>query len=903
MSVLIKHLNEEHEQHLSYEHLSFETDQLFKEWLCKIENDVPCSFNRSQTVRKNRPEIYICNRRRVSDPSKAKFIPRKRKLKVQGRSYVGFTCPAHIKRKKDESGVYVVQYLAKHFCNADKLKHMGHVRLTEQDRKWIAGMLNLGIPAQTIIRRARMNLNNQLTRRFLVTRSDLRNIATSYNISKPERRHADDATSVEAFVRSFANCDDCPIILYKRQGDSHIDIGPDQVTMDGILSNDFLLGYMNSSQCEMLKGFGTKDLSVVCCDSTHGTNAYNFLLTTVMVLDSNREGFPVAFLFSNRESESVLALFFKAIKQQSGQIHCQSFMSDMAPQSYNAWSSVMGDSDNHLYCAWHVDKAFRENIQHRVKDSESRANTYKMVRTLMVERDVTAFEATKRYVLAQLNADEKTIDFATYLESNYFSCSQRWAYCYRKNCGVNTNMALERMHGLLKYNYQNGKKNKRLDSAIQSVVYMLEDRQVDRLLTLCRGKYCRKLADLHKRHDTSLSLDVQCFEISPNREWTVQSSSDEEEFYNVTKSEKTCHSCNLKCDDCHACIHDFLCTCSDMGIKYQMCKHIHYICTKYPHERGAEVPPDDDCPIALLTIDEDEQRNRAQAEADAHIAQLSRSYHTDTDICANRDEARRLAKDTLNLIESVTDNDGLLAIIDKIREIRPHLDAVIASKNEAEFLTTNKRIEPSNKKIEPQRKFKKISNPKKRKNKLTKPSVEFTKDLLLSAVTSDNNTSFVNSTDKPATVALTTPRPTSRHTTPNLSPHHAQPLATPRPTPATIALTTPRPHLPARVVILPRKSFPLRPVVIPSHTMTSTPRLTIPSHTMTSTPRLTVPSLTMTSTPRLAIPSHSHTMSSTLHPLTTPGTSRIHHLPSWLYRRTGNQSDEEDEERGVFLYS
>ena len=698
MPALIKHLNEEHGQHLSYEHLTFETDELFKEWLCKIENDVPCSFNRVQTFRKHHQEIYLCNRSRVSGPSKAKFIPKKRKLKVQGRSYVGFTCPAHIKRKKNESGVYVVQFLAKHFCNADKLKHMGHVRLTEQDRKWIAGMLNLGIPAQTIIRQARMNLNNQLTRRFLVNRSDLRNIATSFKISKPERRHADDATSVEAFVRSFANCDECPIILYKRQGDSHIDIGPDQATMDGLLSNDFLLGYMNSSQCEMLKKFGTKDLSVVCCDSTHGTNAYNFLLTTVMVLDSNREGFPVAFLFSNRESESVLALFFKAIKQQSGQIHCQSFMSDMAPQSYNAWSSVMGDSDNHLYCAWHVDKAFRENIQHRVKDSESRANAYKMLRTLMVERDITTFEATKRYVLAQLHADEKTANFATYLESNYFSCSQRWAYCYRKNCGVDTNKALERMHELLKYNYQNGKKNKCLDSAIQSIVYMMEDRQVDRLLTLCRGKYSRKLADLHKRHETSLSLDVQCFEISPNREWTVQSSSDVDEFYNVTKSEKTCHSCNLKCDDCHACIHDFLCTCSDMSIKHQMCKHIHYICTKYPHE-VAEVTPDDECPITWLTIDEDVQRNRAQAEADAHIAQLSRSYHTDMDICANRDEATRLAKDTLNLIQSVTDNDGLLAIIDNLRAMRPRLDAIIASKKDVTFLFTNKISEPGNKKI------------------------------------------------------------------------------------------------------------------------------------------------------------------------------------------------------------
>ena len=76
---------------------------------------------------------------------------------------------------------------------------------------------------------------------------------------------------------------------------------------------------------------------------------------------------------------------------------------------------------------------------------------------------------------------------------------------------------------------------------------------------------------------------------------------------------------------------------------------------------------------------------------------------------------------------------------------------------------------------------------------------------------------------------------------------------------------------------------------------------------MASNPRLTIPSHTMASNPRLTTPSHSNNVSSTLHPLTTRGTSRMHYLPSWisqnLERPTGNESDEEDDERFVFLYS
>src|ERR1043165_5751812 len=128
-----------------------------------------------------------------------------------------------------------------------------------------------------------------------------------------------------------------------------------------------ILALMDKSQLQMLKQYATGNLSVVCIDSTHGTNAYNFYLTTLMVLDGHREGYPVAFLYSNRQTEETFILFFQAIRAKSDIINCQTFMSDLAHGFYNAWRFVMGECNNRLFCAWHVSKCFWENVTRLVK--------------------------------------------------------------------------------------------------------------------------------------------------------------------------------------------------------------------------------------------------------------------------------------------------------------------------------------------------------------------------------------------------------------------------------------------------------------------------------------------------------------------------------------------------------
>ena len=56
---------------------------------------------------------------------------------------------------------------------------------------------------------------------------------------------------------------------------------------------------------------------VVCVDVTQGTNAYEFKLITLLVVDEHGEGFPVAWCIANREVRVLLIEFFTSIHTQS----------------------------------------------------------------------------------------------------------------------------------------------------------------------------------------------------------------------------------------------------------------------------------------------------------------------------------------------------------------------------------------------------------------------------------------------------------------------------------------------------------------------------------------------------------------------------------------------------------
>jgi hypothetical protein len=244
------------------------------------------------------------------------------------------------------------------------------------------------------------------------------------------RKHEDDHTSVDVWVQELTDMNEAnPILLYKRQGEES------QSTASKLAASDFILCVQTVTQRKFLLKFGCN--SVVCLDSTHGTNQYGFNLVTLMVVDDFGEGNPVAFMICTKEDENALRCFFVAMKARlpEGTVFTASHvMTDDAPQYYNAWVSVFGPAQK-LLCVWHVDRAWRRALKENVSNHEQQVEAYHMLRTLMQEVDEAAFKRHLPAVMEHLS--QSTPRFSTYFGS-YCSRVQEWAYCYRKGTKANT---------------------------------------------------------------------------------------------------------------------------------------------------------------------------------------------------------------------------------------------------------------------------------------------------------------------------------------------------------------------------------------------------------------------------------------------------------------------------------
>lgn len=108
-----------------------------------------------------------------------------------------------------------------------------------------------------------------------------------------------------------------------------------------------------------LKAFGR----IVCIDGTHGLTKYKgWELTTILIKDETKAGFPVAFLISNRKDQIIHEIFLTALKERLGTtISAEFLMSDDDIKYYNAWVSAMDSKPQRLLCTWHILKNW--NIQ------------------------------------------------------------------------------------------------------------------------------------------------------------------------------------------------------------------------------------------------------------------------------------------------------------------------------------------------------------------------------------------------------------------------------------------------------------------------------------------------------------------------------------------------------------
>ena len=106
-----------------------------------------------------------------------------------------------------------------------------------------------------------------------------------------------------------------------------------------------------------------------------------FFVFTILLYCWNDLELFLGWCLSNKEDEEFMKIFFTYLKKSCGRLVPKWFMADIAPQSYNAFCSVMQCNPKRLYCTWHVLKAWRnairENIPGKPEDvSDTHADIY-----------------------------------------------------------------------------------------------------------------------------------------------------------------------------------------------------------------------------------------------------------------------------------------------------------------------------------------------------------------------------------------------------------------------------------------------------------------------------------------------------------------------------------------------
>lgn len=369
-----------------------------------------------------------------------------------------------------------------------------------------------GVPSNVIIDQIRDNFDNTIEKKNIITRKDVYNISTKFGLLHKYKLHDIDALSVDLQVKKFAESSSNPIILYKTQGTEYhpLDL------------NDFMLIILTEAQKAVLHKFSNGKL---CIDSTHGTNQYNFNLTTIVVIDEFGEGYPAAFCISTKIDEVHMKVFFSKIREVIGCLTPNVFMSDDAPAFWNAWVNTMSPTPQyHLLCKWHVDNNWRKNLKKIAGSQNIKAYIYKTLRVLLEEPNENLFEELLTSFLNKLEEEPTLHNFKAYFERTYVHRKKLWAACYRHQIMLITNMVLEAFHKTLKHVYLKGKKNQRLDVLLWHLLKSLRDKNFERLIKLCNGgKVNHYVNAINSRHRSAAHINSSGIQQISEITWSVTS--------------------------------------------------------------------------------------------------------------------------------------------------------------------------------------------------------------------------------------------------------------------------------------------------------------------------------------------------------------------------------------------
>nr|CAI5845079.1 unnamed protein product [Callosobruchus analis] len=478
---------------------------------------------------------YICNR---SNYKGYEQCYKETTEKSGGTIRIQGMCPSKLICKIYDAGTVSISFWKTH-AGHDKELRTSHLIKTEKDS--IINKLKIGVSVDRILEDARKLKDAELQRVNLIGRDEI-----TYLARKHKRRDSDDMVAVALKVKELNANQKNFAFFYKQEGEVH----------EVLKKEDFALGFMNSVMEEKLKRFS----NIICMAGTHGTNRKGLDLTIVLIKDDRNTGFPVAFFLTNRVDQAVQE------ERLGGIILANYFMSDDDPKYYDAWVKIMGNLPKRLLCTWHVVKNWNIQGKKKIKDLILRNEMKKEMKRIINETNEDKFlELVNAYLLKLQIANEE--DFVTYLTRYYFQDEERikmWAHCYRKNAGINTNMAIESLNNLLKTNQLKRSARATIEKLLDKIEELVDIKMWKRITAHKKEEAARNTVKVVMDAEQFGTFLVKSFKENLN--------------YNVALG-KVCESnCRtLYCRVCKICIHRYRCNCPEYMVKNTLCKHTNSV--------------------------------------------------------------------------------------------------------------------------------------------------------------------------------------------------------------------------------------------------------------------------------------------------------------------------------------
>lgn len=564
---IYNHFESAHGILMTWTHYTFNCIADFYKWKLEIEKKTTSSF-----VKKFCGTIttaYGCHR---SGQFKSKGM-NKRKTKTSGSCKINGYCPAAINVKTTNDGVEVM-YQSTHVGHTNEVKHK---KLSVEERKAVRNQIAGGVQIENDLNVVPVSIaNDDLRLMYLAKKNEIYNIEQNINFEEEIIKYPINPRTVQSWINSMRLSSDTEMLMFKPHGVTD--------NANSFLNKDcFFLTFMTKTQKLLLQKYG---LGTVILEHTQSGKIH---LSSLLILDECSEGFPIAFMFTDKFDVNTISLFLEKVKCSVRQIKPSVFISGTNNLCYSAWIKVIGVPKTRLFITSHVLAEWKYHLDLECRPQEKRNSVFKMLESLTYDLDIAHFTKSLEETMETLRTEIDTKSFFEYFKEHFINNEKYkcWAYCHWVNVGVNPNVSTKNYNWLLTLLNLQGEVIKPLKLTLCAVIYLLKDKLIQLLIKVKNKTFLENLRLLRFRHLESLKFDTTNVKRHEDR-WHV--TIPRRKGYSVVKRVGTCRYCKqLMCTLCNVCFHEYVCTCKDYVLKKNMCKHIHLVAQALIKEEKNEI--------------------------------------------------------------------------------------------------------------------------------------------------------------------------------------------------------------------------------------------------------------------------------------------------------------------------